>query len=187
MLDYPYVLMCVCTLQPPTLSVGFVTNNGTAVTNYISTGASTLFPQGACCMSPHHSLCSWCPCPHAGAVCMRRSHPLPAEPGLRARHVHHLLQQRRPWHTGARRSAVNRACPWEPSPRVLTAQRPLQVVGPALAKLPVFGASLGLSANSSNSLMRGVPATAFVDTSDPACAARCKVSATGPPAAVGGR
>ena len=66
-------------------------------------------------------------------------------------------------------------------------KRPSQVVGPALAKLPVFGASLGLSANSSTSLLRGVPATAFVDASDPACAARCKVSATGPPKAVGGR
>ena len=62
-----------------------------------------------------------------------------------------------------------------------------QVVGPAMAKLPVFGASFGLQPDTANSTKRSVPTSAFVDASDPACAARCNTTAG--PAAVsnGGR
>lgn len=165
------------------LSVGFVTNNGTAVTNYISTGASTLFPQGAYCVYPSH--------PHnARALTLRSAH---AQVSSTSSRTWAASPPCTPSPTTAKTPArrctppCGQLCmPMGNGPHVLTAQRPSQVVGPALAKLPVFGASLGLSANSSNSLLRGVPATAFVDASDPACAARCKVSAAAP-TAVGGR
>ncbi len=56
-----------------------------------------------------------------------------------------------------------------------------------MAKLPVFGASLGLQPDTANSTKHSVPTSAFVDASDPACAARCNTTAG--PAAVsnGGR
>ncbi|KAK9835419.1 hypothetical protein WJX81_008222 [Elliptochloris bilobata] len=145
-----YFKLGACSLRPPhvhqfaagllyvisasNLSVGFVTNNGTAVTNYISTGASTLFPQGL---------------------------------------IHY--QQNLGCNTATYTISYNSENPGT------------QVVVPALSKLPVFGASLGLDANSSKSAMSSVPAAPFVDSSDPLCVARCKLSGPVPAAAVGGR
>jgi hypothetical protein len=64
-----------------------------------------------------------------------------------------------------------------------------QVVVPALARLPVFGAALGLQQGALDATKRGVPASAFVEDSDPDCVARCGARAQAPAAALsaGGR